>query len=258
MESRNTAAVAVCLSLCIWQTACVSASQPIPRHLSTASTRSEPCPVVLDHDPPRNAKRNAPNTLSRILLGDDASEKLIPYAAAIFTYGQDGWTSQCSGVLISRRMVITGAACNATTTSRVLLLGRNLADFNGTDSPTAAVLNVSSVQPHEKYDGSADGSAYDVAIVELSSDAPAGARAMAMNVAPKIPVTKSVVRMVGYGISDDSAIVSSERNRNLLQVDVPVTAMNECKEAYALLGGPDVDAERQVCAGHLDEKCGAW
>lgn len=159
---------------------------------------------------------------------------------------------------MSSRWVISAARCNVTIADKLLLLGRNTADFNGTDSKLASVSEVSSVTPHANYSVTEEGSIYDIAAIELAKDAPEDALFMKVNVNPSLPETRSYVRIAGFGITE-TGVMNPVRNRDLLQVDVPTTTFEDCAEIYKSLDGVDIDRNANVCAGYLGKgQCDYW
>lgn len=256
----RSAAAAVLLAL-LAPLACAAPSglSPLPSRVSTASARSDRCPVRLSQDPPRTLP-----SLSRIFNGDDASPNLLPYLAAIFTYDAStaAWKSPCSGVLLSPRLVLTAALCNATSTSKVLLLGTSLADFpaagTGSAPAPARVVDVSRARPHPRYERRARDSAYDVAVLELAGDAPDGARFIKVNVDRAAPAAGAFVRAFGYGTTGDGD-TSEDLDRGARQVDAPVLAHAACVQRFASVVGVEIEEEIHVCAGYDDrDGCAAW
>lgn len=252
-------------------TACRAVTlQPSTRKLGLeVSSRSENCPVLLDQDAPRQRRsfrwlesreENQFSPNARIVHGDEASPNLIPYLVAIFKFDEeiDKWSSECSGTLVSSRWVISAARCNVTTDDRILLLGRNTADFDGTDSKLATVSEIASVTSHAKYSRTEEGSIYDIAAIELATDAPEDARFMKVNVNPSLPESGSFVRVAGFGMTE-TGLTNPVRTRDLLQVDVPTTTFEKCAEAYQVVNGVNVDRDANVCAGYLGKGlCGYW
>lgn len=256
--ARRAAAAAILLAL-LAPLACAALSglSPFPSRLSTASARSDRCPVRLSQDPPRTLP-----SLSRIFNGDGASPNLLPYLAAIFTYNESTatWKSPCSGVLLSARLVLTAALCDATRTSKVLLLGASLADFSaaGTGSAPARVVNVSRARAHPRYEPGTMSSAYDVALLELAGDAPDGARFIKVNVDRAAPAAGAFVRALGYGITGDGD-TSGDLDRGARQVDAPVLEHAACEQLFEPIAGVAIEEEIHVCAGYEDKVgCVAW
>lgn len=234
-----------------------------------ALSRSKRCRVVLDHDPPRSQRslrvpefgtENSRKQTVRIVNGDVASPKLVPYLVAIFKFDEelDMWSSECTGTLVSSRWIISAAFCNVTSVDKVLLLGRNLADFAGTDNELATIADIASVTPHANYDKTEAGSRYDIIAIELAKDAPKDAKFMKVNVNSALPETESFVRVAGFGITE-TELTNPNRNRDLLQVDVPTTTFEECSEAFQQVSGVSIDRDAHVCAGYLNRgQCDSW
>lgn len=224
--------------------------------LTVAQQRSETCPIRLPQDNPET-ESNRSHT-PKIVGGDAISDGLIPYLVAIQSLDSvfNAWLTFCTGTLISKRWVLSAAHCKIEKGNRVLLLADNTADgIPDTPEEGTFVVNIAKVYSHPSYlDTNANQNAFDIAAIELESDAPEEAKFMSVSVNVKIPETRSYIRVAGFGVERQGEQGGTRRPLN--QVDVPVTSFSACASAYE--GAVRIDEVRHVCAGYLRGECDSW
>lgn len=223
-----------------------------------ALSRSSRCPVILKPDPPSSDSADIrlsffnrqQHTQPRIINGDYAASTLRSYLVSLLIPIGDE-LRLCTGTLISRRHVITAAHCNVDRNTRVYIAVPRRPGF--AQDFTAIRVSVQ----HEEYVQSPSGtppeSPFDIAVVFLAEDAPQGAKFMKVNINRTLPVEGSVVRAIGYGVTDSEGFESPEEADWLRQVDVPVSSDATCEAKYT-----DVDSRLQVCAGYRGGGCDTW
>lgn len=184
------------------------------------------CPVVLPQLQPKK--------LDRVVGGDDASADAAKYMASLW---DDMENYRCSGVLLSKRWVLTvGITCGATTNWTVRL----------SQSSTASGTQVSILEVFNSSSGSDAG----VSLLRLAEDAPDNASFALVNANDSVPVTSSFARVMAYGSSD---VFNYDPNGvRLRQVDIPVVSIESCREAWTA----DIVSEEMICAGYEAAACG--
>ncbi|CDF33030.1 unnamed protein product [Chondrus crispus] len=190
------------------------------------------CPVVLPPHPP------LPQSAPRIVGGSLSSSLTASYIASISSSSE----YRCSGVLISRRWILTTAGCRVEK-SWVVRLG-GLTALSGEERSIDRIL-----VPTQTNLTFPTGFSEDIAIVRLTKDAPNTAIFAKLNGNANIPESNAFARAVGYGRTDPVGV--GRGGEDLRQVDVPIAQRNNCYKAYEWM------TTDRVCAGYREGGCDA-
>lgn len=248
---------------------------PTPNHSGGLSSKVAPtCPMLLPEISPNrlsDVSRRRTSRLGwqqnqpiRIVGGQKASRTLASYLALLEMRTKDGKTYHCTATIVSKRHLLTAAHCFTDVQSP----SNVTAYIGGTVGKNGTRLDISAI--HTRYKGHGMNSArlknpywYDIAIVRLRTDVPASSSSMSVCTNGSIPVERSIVRVAGYGRTQDLGHkngTGDNAQRHLHAVDVPISRARACINAYS---GPNqfvsVNYSMQVCAAYVRRNgCDTW
>ncbi|XP_044764045.1 serine protease gd-like [Coccinella septempunctata] len=192
-------------------------------------------------------------TNSLILHGTKVSRGAYPWLVAIFHTTDVGLSYKCTGVLISKRLVVTAAHCvrkdDRTLLSNkiVMVLGRtNLQQWEVSDG--VMIGEAEDVHVHPNY--TTQSSDADIAVLELRKDV-----VFSLTIRPiclwdgdddlGLVVGKTGL-VVGWGKDENGLKFSPEPK----QIELPIVSQEQClRSGYAYR---DITSERTFCAGNRD------
>lgn len=177
-----------------------------------------------------------------IVGGRPASSRLRKFMALI-----DTGEGTCSGVVVGMRWVMTAAHCNVQRGAKVFIASRR-------DVDTGRALRVKRSVTHPQYCGPVT-EEFDVAMLELTTNVPAGTPFMKVNRFNRFPQVNAPVRALGYGE------FAEERFDGILrQVDMRVVNTLTCAILFGTQAPPveRLDLRVFICAAVQREQCGIW
>lgn len=159
----------------------------------------------------------------------------------------------CSGILISKRWMISAAHCELRKGDRVLF-GVNSVDGPERERDVGILMRVFKHPLHNRERGFAK---YDITVAEFERPAPDWTRAMTLNGNKSIPVVGQPVRAAGYGAEDKNFLPDEEKV--LRQVDMRVQRIDQCEEKWKRIKqGIDLQEGINICSGVQREGCSIW
>lgn len=176
--------------------------------------------------------------VTRIIGGEISDENAWPATVALSMDDQF-----CGGTLVDRRWVVTAAHC---------LFGQNgsrlpeekmsvLAGSSQLNSPDMQKIMVTNSYVHPDYDLSRLD--YDVALLELATDADLPAMPIYMN--PDVPAVGTMATVVGWGITEESDTVVND----LREIEVPIISNETCNDPESYNG---IITSNMMCAGYAE------
>ena len=165
-----------------------------------------------------------------------------PYFASLFDELNPEFPF-CGGTLIAPDTIVTAAHCVDETNSKILIsLGQSHFDA----LPNAAKIEVKGIVVHNEYDSKL--SQKDIALLFVD---PKDVQKIAPNVKPailesdiNIPEVNAKLRVFGFGNGTSQGWLQQPE---LMQVEVPVISVENCKELYNMNDVEQITAE-QICA----------
>lgn len=155
------------------------------------------------------------------------------------------WTGRCSGLVISRRWVMTAAHCRTPPGTNVWF------GLPQVGAPGASV-RVRRTFDHPNFP-QGNRAHFDAAVLELESDAPPGTLFMRVNRRAFFPAANAPVRALGYG-----AFSNSGRDGILRQVDLRVQDPLSCAAQQVSVSGIFNNPALTVCVISPGGSCGSW
>ena len=113
-------------------------------------------------------------------------------------------------------------------------------------------MDIKRVYRHNLFRDDIDSSAYDIALIEFDDVAPDDTNFILVNTNNSSPVPGAYARVAGYGLTS-----RKQFSPRLLQVDVPIVNMDQCKDAYGASTKARLNEDLQMCAGLRDGGCDA-
>ncbi len=165
-----------------------------------------------------------------------------PYFASLFDELSPEFPF-CGGTLIAPDTIVTAAHCVDETNSKIFIsLGQSHFDA----LPNASKIEVKSIVVHNEYDSKL--SQKDIALLFVD---PKDVQKIAPHVKPAIlesdinmPAVNSKLRAFGFGNGTSQGWLQQPE---LMQVDVPVISVEDCKQLYNMPDVQRITAE-QICA----------
>lgn len=169
----------------------------------------------------------------------------------------------CGGTLITNTHVLTGAQCvtnRKTVRLTVARLGDLDLDFNVNDGATPLDVPIDDIIIHEMYNSRENTN--DIALLKLKNSVSYGDFIQPICLPNQLDMkhvnmTKPVPFVVGWGSTQELFFSSESRNTAMMEVQIPLTDISKCKEAYS--GGYNVIDDRVLCAGYQEggkDSCG--
>ncbi|KAF8787997.1 proclotting enzyme-like [Argiope bruennichi] len=193
-------------------------------------------------------------TVNQVIGGQEAEKGSWPWMAVIFEVKKSGSKkSDCGGVLVTARHVVTAAHCvvkrNTITPivpSRLLIrLGaHNLSIDN---EPGATDVGVDAVRIHERYDPRIHTN--DIAVLRLNQSVPfsnsTSPVCLPYNYLRNIDLSWKIATVTGFGLTS----VNGSYSDVLMEVTFDIIDQETCRKSYA----KDIRiTDGHLCAGSLD------
>lgn len=183
----------------------------------------------------------------RIVGGLRASGNLRPFMVFIVTI-----ESTCSGVLIGRRWILSAAHCNIQQGDTVVV-GASVLFMPLSASVRGSALRVVRTFEPPRFSFEQQ-NVFDIAVAELSGDAPEGAKFMRLNSRRGLPRLSTPVRALGYGRTSEDEMLGMS---TLRQVDLKSIGTAECRESESMKSVPTrIRPGLHLCAEITREQCG--
>lgn len=180
---------------------------------------------------------------TRIIGGDASTEGSWPSTVAFLSDNQF-----CGGTLVDRRWVVTGAHCLYDSSNKLIPVEKMLVLAGSVflNSGDMQKIMVTNAFPHPQY--STSGLDYDIAVLELASDAQSPAVPMELN--SVVPVPGVMATVVGWGVTTTDDTDPDYGVVNVLQeVELPVVSNDTCNEPESYNG---LITDNMLCAGFDD------
>jgi secreted trypsin-like serine protease len=174
---------------------------------------------------------------TRIIGGDASTEGSWPSTVSFLSDNQF-----CGGTLVDRRWVVTGAHCLYDSSNKLIPVEKMLVLAGSVflNSGDMQKIMVTNAFPHPQYSNS--GLDYDIAVLELASDAQSPAVPMELN--SVVPVPGVMATVVGWGVTDTT---STSVVNNLREVELPVISNETCNAPESYDG---LITANMLCAGY--------
>lgn len=175
-----------------------------------------------------------PRLDGRIVGGVEVDISEVPFQISL----QYGSSHICGGSLISKNRVLTAAHCTSGSSASSLKVRIG----SSTHAKGGILVQVKKITQHPKYNSNTID--YDFSVLELAEY---DNKNLVSGVAKLPKQNQSVndgtlVRISGWGNTQSS----SESNKNLRAVEVPIVSQDVCNRAYSAYGGVTA---RMICAG---------
>ena len=170
----------------------------------------------------------------RIIGGEEASSDAWPWMAAIIEGNSNYRDLNCGAVLIDTRWVLTAAHCVSEPPFEVLMGVTDLYQ-------TGTRIGVKNVYIHSGYFNSQGTLMPDIALIELSSDAPYQPISLYSG-SKSDSLVGEIATVIGWGSID---AYGRTYPNDLMQVDVPIVSYEVCNEVYN-----GIITEYELCAGY--------
>lgn len=210
--------------------------------------------------PPRKTCGHSNSISNRIFGGNESILGTWPWMVALGYQEVNGNSNElhwlCGGSLITNTHILTAAQCvvnRKTVRLTMARLGDLDLDNNVTDGATPLDVPIDDIIMHEMYNPRENTN--DIAIVKLKNSV-----SYAEFIQPiclpiqldmkHINMTNPMPFIVGWGSTQELFFSSESRNTAMMEVQIPLTDIEKCKEAYA--SGYNVIDDRVLCAGYQE------
>ncbi len=170
----------------------------------------------------------------RIIGGEEASSNTWPWMAAIVEGNSNYRDLNCGAVLIDTRWVLTAAHCVTEPPFEVLMGVTDLYQ-------TGTRIGVKNVYIHSGYFNSQGTLMPDIALIELSSDAPYQPISLYSG-SESASLSGEIATVIGWGSLD---AYGRRYPNDLMQAEVPIVSYEVCNEVYN-----GIITEYELCAGY--------
>lgn len=250
----------------------------------TATAESRSCPILLPNSYGQGKRSTAqilpnsssiPNVETRIVRGSNLSPSLLPYLVALFH--DDGFAKEqlCTATIVASRTLTSAAHCFTYYTYNYSFALRDTEEISAyfgarnTSTVGATKRAIKSIVIHPKYDENNRATAqYDIAYLTLRDDIPAWNKIMKVNSNSSIPMRRSIVRNMGYGVQNyhrfNNGYEYDDTKNVVQQVDIPVLGHSYCQKAWLRAARNsttlyyNLKPAYQLCAGYLYGGCSPW